>query len=209
MNFVVDAGNSLSKIGVFDGEGLVRKEMFSSREDLKSYLSTHPCGNILVSSVSESADAIASWAAASGKKMVLHAGLRLPLQIRYETPATLGVDRIAAACGAWNIFPGQHSLTIDLGTCINYEFVHADGSYRGGAISPGVNMRFEAMHRHTARLPLAPATDATPLTGISTLTCLQSGVMNGVLGEIKAIMSRYADEYPGIRVILCGGDAHF
>ena len=79
----------------------------------------------------------------------------------------------------------------------------------GGAISPGVHMRFKAMHQQTARLPQTTATESPTLTGNSTVNCLQSGVMNGVLEEIRGIINRYSTESPGIRVILCGGDAHF
>jgi len=133
----------------------------------------------------------------------------IPLQIDYATTDTLGVDRLAAACGAWSLFPGRSSLVIDIGTCINYEFVESGGRYKGGAISPGIRMRFEAMHRHTAQLPMAEPLASVPTIGDSTITCLQSGVMNGVFEEIKGIISRYQRDYPGIGVILCGGDAHF
>ena len=96
-----------------------------------------------------------------------------------------------------------------MGTCINYEYVNEAGEYLGGAISPGVMMRFKAMHHFTARLPLAAPLDTSLLTGASTVSGLQSGVMNGILEEIKGVILRYRNLTPGVRVILCGGDTHF
>jgi len=150
-----------------------------------------------------------SWATIAGKKIVLGPNLPIPIFNRYATPGTLGVDRLAAACGAWALFPNQDCLVVDIGTCINYEFISKTGEYHGGAISPGVVMRFESMHRLTAKLPNATPIESAPLIGSDTIQCLQSGVMNGVLEEIKGTIHRYNIEYPGIRVILCGGDAHF
>ena len=146
-------------------------------------------------------------AKSNGKKIQLLSSTRLPVKVRYATPETLGVDRLAAVCGALQLFPGQPCLVIDVGTCINYEVLDGDAVYWGGIISPGVNMRFKAMHTFTARLPLIEPVDGTPLIGNSTQTCMQSGVMNGILEEIRGITSQLRLKYPSIRVILCGGDA--
>ena len=209
MNMVVDAGNTLTKIGIFEKDSLVQKEVFDAEVDLRNFLSRTPSENLLICSVTIGANEIASWSMASGRKIFLHPELPLPIQNRYTTPATLGVDRLAAACGGQLTFPDQDCLIVDIGTCINYEFVNKEGEYLGGAISPGVMMRFEAMHHYTAKLPLALVAEGPPLTGNSTISCLQSGVINGMREEINGILQRYHIQYPGIRVILCGGDAHF
>ena len=127
----------------------------------------------------------------------------------YTTPATLGVDRIAAICGAIEIFPQQNCLVVDAGTCINYEFLDAALNYHGGAISPGIQMRFDALHKFTARLPLIKEFNKTELVGNSTESCMTSGVVNGVVAEVNGIIEKYAQKFPDLGVILCGGDAYF
>ena len=209
MNLVVDVGNTFSKVGIFEKNSLEKKEIFDSTVALKRFILQTPIENLMISSVTLPVDEIASWSPATGCKLVLNQTLPVPIQNRYATPATLGVDRLAAACGAWLIFPNQDCLVIDIGTCINYEYINKAGEYLGGAISPGVMMRFEAMHHFTAKLPQATPTQSFTLTGVTTASCLQSGVMNGILEEIKGVVFRYGNQAPGIRVILCGGDAHF
>jgi type III pantothenate kinase len=150
------------------------------------------------------AQEIISWAENSRTKIILTPQLSLPISIGYKTPHTLGVDRIAAVCGAYEMFPEQNCLVIDAGTCITYELLEAGGKYRGGAISPGISMRFEAMHKFTRRLPLIGArdNDKTQLIGDSTETCMQSGVLNGTTEEIKGMISQYQQIYPDLKTIL-------
>ncbi len=205
---VVDAGNTFTKVGIFEKDSLKEKREFSSDLELRAFLLDTPSDNIMVSSVRGKEDEIILWSGAR-RSIVLHHSTPLPVHNRYATPGTLGVDRLAAACGAWLLFPGQDSLVIDIGTCINYEFISRVGEYLGGAISPGVKMRFDAMHHFTKKLPAARPVQDSKLTGTDTIGCLQSGVMNGVEEEIKGIISRYRIQNPGLRVILCGGDAHF
>lgn len=209
MNLVIDAGNTRTKIGIFEGASLVATHVFGETAEALDFLRRQSVDNQLISAVTEEGQALGNAAAASGQRFVLNPSLPLPIRSMYETPQTLGADRLAAACGAWQLFPGQSTLVIDCGTCINYEFVDGGGTYEGGIISPGVSMRFKAMHEMTSRLPLAEPVDSVPLTGRQTIECLQSGVLNGALEEIKGIMRRYAESTPGIRVILTGGDARF
>jgi type III pantothenate kinase len=209
MNAVIDAGNTRTKVGIFEGAVMQQKEVFQSPEAVISFVNALKPANLLMSTVVEKGFEIFNRAIVSGRKLQLTHQLSTPILNKYETPHTLGMDRMAAACGAWSIFPQQASLVIDCGTCINYEFVNKQGEYRGGAISPGVSMRFAAMNQLTDRLPMASPDAVAPLTGRSTLQCLQSGVMNGMLEEINGISARYGRDYPDIRVILTGGDAHF
>ncbi|MGC4020868.1 MAG: type III pantothenate kinase [Cyclobacteriaceae bacterium] len=130
------------------------------------------------------------------------------MSIKYKTPETLGVDRIAAVCGALDLFPNSNSLAIDMGTCITYDFLDQQKNYCGGGISPGMAMRFEAMHTFTKRLPLVTAMQEK-LIGDTTESSMRSGVMNGILAELNGIIDRYKLEYPDLRVVLCGGDTLF
>ncbi len=105
--------------------------------------------------------------------------------------------------------PEPTLLVIDAGTCITYEFLDDKQNYHGGAISPGVAMRFESMHTFTAKLPLVKPLGDVPLIGNTTETCLQSGVIHGITAEIEGVIQRYLYLYPDMKIILCGGDAHF
>ena len=180
MNIAVDFGNTIAKVAIFRERVLQDKHFFPDSASLQVYLRHSPAENIIVSSVSFSSLEILSWAPVSGKKIILSATLSLPVKLKYKTPDTLGVDRIAAVCGALEIYPDQNCLIIDAGTCITFDLLDREGNYWGGAISPGVSLRFEAMHKFTAKLPLAKAVGEPPLVGDSTESCLQSGVINGV-----------------------------
>jgi type III pantothenate kinase len=203
---VIDVGNTRAKAATFLGNECQEKMFFNSMDELHS-LSHLEFGNILVSSVNHRAEEILSKLKASGKKIGLDNHTPLPIKIRYATPETLGVDRIAAACGALELFPDQNTLIVDAGTCINYEFVDAQANYLGGAISPGVEMRFKAMHKFTARLPLVHLNKEVNLVGNSTESCMQSGVMNGIIGEIEGMIARYQEKYSQLTIVMCGGNA--
>jgi len=208
MNVVIDYGNSAAKVGIFDQHTLVQKFLFPKETELKKFLQNFSAASCIISSVSRDAQTVLSWA--SGKqKFVLNHRLPVPIKNKYATPETLGVDRLAAACGALHLFPGRPCLVIDAGTCITYEFVDRQGNYRGGGISPGLKMRFEAMHTFTARLPLIEVVENPKLIGDSTETCMQSGAIYGAIDEMEGVISRYGRDFEDLQVILCGGDTRF
>jgi type III pantothenate kinase len=209
MNLVVDSGNTRIKIGLFKDRELIMKKSFLNLTELKDFMLATNADHVLVSSVNHDPAEILSWSNSTGKKISLTSLLPLPIRITYQTPHTLGMDRLAAVCGAQDLFPNRNCLIIDAGTCINYELLDNHNVYHGGAISPGIAMRFEAMHTFTARLPLVSAKEDIELIGNTTETCLQSGVMNGVLEEVKGIIKKYQVLYPELTVILCGGDYPF
>lgn len=207
MNLVIDLGNTRTKAALFHGQQLKEKFIFTVEAELLHFLQQNEVEHVLISSVSRPAGELLPSIKASGKKIILQAGLPVPVSNNYATPHTLGVDRLAAACGAFAEYPYKNCLVIDAGTCINYEFIDAQGTYQGGAISPGISMRFEAMHKFTARLPLVHVDKEIPLIGDSTETCMQSGVLHGTLAEADGIIDQYMKIYPELVVILCGGDA--
>jgi type III pantothenate kinase len=206
MNLVIDCGNTTVKAALFEDSTLIEKFYFKTPEELLNSLTTKIPIHVLISSVSQPAEEIVASVNASGKKISLTHTLPLPIKNLYATPQTLGVDRLAAACGALDIFPNQNCLVIDIGTCINYEFLDDQKCYHGGAISPGINIRYEGMHKFTRRLPLVANNSKAPLIGNTTESCMQSGVMNGMIAEIKGIIKSYKEKYPALGVILCGGD---
>lgn len=208
MNLIVDYGNSSAKVGIFEHGQLMQKMVLQEEAELKKFLENYSAENFIISSVNANAQVVSSWANAK-KKFILNPTLPLPIMNQYATPQTLGVDRIAAVCGAQQLFPKSHCLVIDSGTCITYEFLDDEGRYHGGGISPGLSMRFEAMHTFTARLPLVHPIDNPPLIGNSTETCMQGGTVWGIVDEIEGVIKRYSEKFPGLKVILCGGDTRF
>lgn len=207
-NFIIDIGNSRIKAGFFDGEELQKTWNLPDLESLIEVYGELPCDGVLVSSV--------RW---NGRELeeklpfrflFFDHDTRLPLKNAYKTPETLGLDRLAAAIGSQVFHTEGPTLVIDLGTCITFEFLDDAGVYRGGAISPGIKMRFEAMNRQTARLPLVTwPEEGVEILGDSTITCMQSGVYHGVHHEIAGMISRFFQQYPGLKVFICGGDAKY
>ena len=121
-------------------------------------------------------------------------------------PETLGADRLAIIAAAVDKFPQQHSLAISLGTCITYNFVNNQHQFLGGSISPGMQMRFKAMHEQTALLPLITPSSEFTLVGYDTKTNLLSGVILGIAAEIDGIIGAYEQKYAKFNVLLTGGD---
>ncbi len=209
MNLVIDYGNSSAKVGIFDHHKLVRKEVFAKASSLQIFLENFSADCIIVSSVTTEAALVSSWAKQVKEKYILTHSLPLPIKNGYATPMTLGADRIAGACGAYQLFPENPCLVIDAGTCITYDIIDLKGVFLGGGISLGLSMRFDSLHTFTAKLPLMGVIEHAPLIGNSTETCIQSGVINGVIEEMNGIISRYQGKFDGLQVILCGGDARF
>lgn len=209
MNLVVDYGNSSAKVGIFEDHVLHEKFVFADEGELKKFIGESKATNFIISSVSKDPAEVLSWSVNSKKKFILHHTLPLPITNKYGTPSTLGVDRLAGVCGAQQMFPWKNCLVIDAGTCITYDFLDSSGNFLGGGISPGLSMRFQAVHTFTKKLPLVAPAEHTELIGKNTKECIQSGVINGLIEELNGIIHRYQDKFADLRVIFCGGDVHF
>lgn len=201
MILVLDIGNSSAKAGLWDGQRIVSSSRVAAQADLEELLARADQleGAGAVSVVPGQND---SWAelvhAATGHSLnFFTAHSRLPFDMHYETPDTLGADRVAAAVGAWN-GPGRRSsqaaLVIDAGTALNMELVRRDGAYVGGVIAPGPELMRQALRAGTAQLPLIPLVNPACVTGASTEKALQSGVMNGFLAMTRGLMLGMRDE---------------
>jgi len=141
--------------------------------------------------------------------MELTAETPVPVKNLYKTPETLGKDRLAAVVGAYSLFPAQDILVIDAGTALTIDFVDREGNYHGGIISPGLNMRFRALHEYTKKLPLQSQTDDFEIIGDSTLTAIASGVQNGIIFEVDGYINHFVKNFPQLVIILTGGDRNF
>jgi len=209
MNIVVDSGNTYSKVGWFSGDKLIRYQFGLRFEELIVSIRSDVPERIAYSSVSRSSEEFKNALKLDIPFLDLTGSTSIPLGINYETPDTLGADRVAAAVGANWLFPNENLVVIDMGTCITYDLINSDGIFHGGLISPGMKMRFSALHTFTKRLPLAEPNPNPLFIGKSTLKCLQSGVIYGILAEIEGIIEKYRHETSTLRVVTCGGDAPF
>ncbi len=133
--------------------------------------------------------------------------LYFPFTNAYKTPETLGADRKALVAAAYFKYPNAACLILDIGTCITYDFLDEQGVYHGGAISPGIKMRYKVLHEKTGKLPLLDLNPSPNLTGSSTQEAIHSGVYNGVLAEIEYHINHYYDKHPNLIIIITGGDA--
>ncbi len=139
----------------------------------------------------------------------LTAEMPLPIQLNYKTPNTLGADRVADACGAVSLHPGEPCLVIDAGTCITVDFVDAKGVYHGGAIMPGLKMSLQALNTFTDKLPLIEieSVEKAPVLGRTTEESILAGTLGATLLALAGYVTLYKEKAPGLRVLLTGGDA--
>jgi type III pantothenate kinase len=214
MNLAVDIGNSIIKAGWFDQDRMQEFQSFVNLDQLVNRIQAQPPDRIIISSVSAYADELRQAAADSTKFVVLNPETPLPFENTYRTPQTLGTDRVAAVAGAQKLFPEKNVLVIDAGTCITYELLNKQGQYLGGLISPGLRMRWRAMHTFTARLPLVSLdlpqqSSSLPFIGKSTEEALLGGAVIGMAAEIDQIIRRYADKFAALQIVTCGGDMDY
>ncbi|MFZ9587433.1 MAG: type III pantothenate kinase [Crocinitomicaceae bacterium] len=140
----------------------------------------------------------------------IHSHMNLPFQLAYETPDTLGIDRLCNMAGVAHKEPKNPKLVVDMGTCIKFDFMNDKNVYEGGSIAPGLAMRSNALHSFTAKLPLVSLNTKAQLIGKNTQESLQSGVYLGWKAEIKEMIRCYEESYPSLKIYLCGGDVgHF
>ena len=205
-NLVIDIGNSRIKSALFAGDELLDESVFDDLEQGVAVWSGLTFQKCLVSSVRFPKAELETKLPFPVE--FLSASTPIPLVNGYDTPASLGLDRLAAALGAWHLASRKAALAIDLGTCVTYDLVDEKGVYRGGAISPGLKMRAKAMHAFTASLP---AIELSPipktLQGTSTDSCLKIGVWSGLKFELAGFIEAYRVNFPEISIYLCGGDA--
>ena len=210
MNVALDIGNSSTKVGIFDNHQLSERFVLKTEDDLEKFLINFSGDYIIISSVNVQEKKVLSYASRFKRRIALMHTTPLPIKIAYKTPNTLGMDRVAAVCGAVDGFKNCNCLVIDAGTSITYDYVDKSGEYHGGGLSLGIGMRFRALHSFTARLPLVETRNSLPnLVGDSTVSCIESGVMHGVIDEVDGVIRRYQQKFGDLTVILTGGDSVF
>lgn len=209
MNLIVDSGNTSTKVAVMEGETVVREWRFDRFEqcDADAIIAGYAPSKAIVASTGGDEDRICAMLdGRTGCLLRMSSLTPVPIGIDYETPATLGVDRIAAAVGAVEVYGAEDMLIVDMGTAITFDLVEG-GVFRGGNISLGVGARFRALHDYTAHLPQCGVAEVGESLGRSTRTAIEQGVMRSVLYEIKGYADEFLQKNPQIRIIFCGGDA--
>lgn len=205
MNLILDFGNTLIKVACFENEQLT---YFYTCQDLSfiyQIIEEKKPSNIIISSVTTQHLPLVTLP----NVINLTHQTPLPIKNEYDTPHTLGMDRLAGVIGAMNLFPETNCLVIDAGTCITYDFISNDKTYLGGSISLGSQMRFKALSNFTNALPLVEFNPFVSLIGKSTQTAMQSGVFHGILSEMNGIIQSYQAEFGQVQTIICGGDAKY
>lgn len=215
-NLTIDNGNTSVKVAFFLGTQVVATNRFVRRDVrlLDRFISTYKpetaivCSTAANNATSQRVEQLAEQRCRSVIKLTHDTPL--PIRLGYHTPHTLGRDRIATAVGAWGIAQrldnASDVLVIDAGTAITYDLITASGCFVGGNIAPGMKLRFKALHEHTGLLPLVDAEGDTPVVGYDTATAIRSGVVLGLLGEVRNYIADIRLSHPNLMVFITGGD---
>lgn len=209
MKLTLDIGNTYSKYGFFTGNNLSEQGLVHGLDELGAFLKSRSedFERAIVCSVRYKYEQLSHLFPDSKEVLYLDHQTRIPVSMSYTTPETLGMDRLAAVIGASELFPDKPVMVIDIGTCITYDYMNQSGVFEGGIISPGVELRYKAMHEYTQRLPLLDDREAETLIGDSTANAMRSGVINGITGEIEYMISQFLLKTPDLKVIITGGGA--
>jgi len=209
-NLAVDIGNSAIKYALFEADTFIRFGQVPDETVLLQLAEFSAITNIIFSSVRATESILLSQKPAGKKVLKLTWQLPVPITNHYETPQTLGMDRLAAVVGANFLYPDRDILVLDAGTCITCDYIDKNKNYQGGSITLGLDMKFRALHTFTQKLPLIEQKAANvPLTGRNTADAIRSGVMHGTVAELNGIIQAYTVLSPDLVVVFCGGDAAF
>ena len=212
MNLVIDIGNTKVKVAVFELDTIITAvvcEEINLVKELKRISNQYAFKRSIVSSVKDINEEYLEELQKLPFLITLNTDTPLPFKNLYATPSTLGNDRIALAAAAVCIHPLKNTLVIDAGTCITYDFINSKNEYLGGAISPGIGMRYKSLHQYTGKLPLLSKNEEFKLIGTSTKSSIHSGIINGIICEIKGVIAQYQQDFGDLTIVLTGGDTKF
>jgi len=213
INLCIDWGNSNVKAAVFNDDKIIESLLFSgdgAEMPIQNLIDSHKPAKAIMSSVVNHSAGFEQTVKDGVKTFIkLDGNTSLPIINAYTTSGTLGTDRVALATAAHMANPGKNNLVVGIGTCITYDFIQKNRTFRGGAISPGLNMRLKAMHQFTDKLPEVSADGELLLLGYDTSTCMRSGAVYGMSAEIDGMIKEFESQYPDFNAVLTGGDAPF
>ena len=209
-NLTIDQGNTAAKLALWEGESMVARRIETSltpdviADFLAPYGGRVKCA-MYCSVVSRGTEVMALLSSFASRTLRLSSGMPLPISIDYGTPGSLGADRIAAAVGAATVYPSRMLLVVDAGTAVTYDVVSPDGHFLGGNIAPGMNMRLEALHRFTARLPRVKVPREIPQGHVFGFDTPSAMILGSVFGIIGAITYYKSELSPDALVVMTGG----
>jgi type III pantothenate kinase len=211
MQLALDIGNTLIKAALFENNTIIYSIRFKNWNDEKwmKLLAEPIIKEAIVCSVETHETERGLKLSQNISTLHLTHDIKLPIENNYKTPETLGKDRLAGAIGGWVISKGQSVLVIDAGTCIKYDFVDKNLGYMGGSITPGFQMRLDALNHYTARLPLIQIQETKDFYGDDTKSAILSGALTGIKGECLQFITQFEKRFGKINVILTGGNADF
>ncbi len=202
---IVDAGNTSIKVAQVKNSQIQSVKRFDDISDA-------------LGSISDTVVVCASVLNENFKQLVIDKGGQfhqvthqsaLPFESAYSSMETIGIDRLCNVAGAMKTFESEHCLIVDIGTCIKFDFISAKNVYLGGSISPGINLRYKALHEFTSKLPLIDSKANASIIGDSTASSIHSGVINGIMHEIQGMILRYEKDFGQLKILITGGDASY
>lgn len=207
----IDLGNTRCKIGIFDGDNLIFHHVtedlvYSVLDEMMTKYEVLQMGICHTRNIDETLmhQILDKW-----HPFILNDSAKLPIENLYETPSSLGKDRLASVVGASIKYPNENCVVVNAGTCITYDFIDFQNQYQGGNIAPGINMRLQAMHQFTDKLPLAAAQYHETLLGKNTKMALQNGAVRGAIFEFDSFIEHIQAKFGPLKSIISGGDAFF
>ena len=208
MNLILDFGNTYKKIAVVSDKEIIylTSKQHVEVKDIVEIGEKYEIKNAILSSVVNNTEEIERFLDQKYKFIKLSGKTKVPIENAYETKNTLGSDRLACAVAAYELFPNENVLVLQLGTCITSDFITKEGVYLGGSISPGMTMRFKALHCFSAKLPLLVYRRQHPVLGKSTNESIWSGVIHGIIAECNYLIDYYTRSYSSVKIILTGGN---
>ncbi len=229
MHLVIDVGNTVLKAAVFDPEELVEVTSFNvgvsseaslPLKSLKKFAQNYDIKKAMMASVKGDIEELSTFLSGNYQFDLLTPRTSLPIKNEYKSPDTLGMDRLALAVGGNSFFPSHNVLVIDAGTCLTYDFINNNDIYLGGGISPGLKLRFQALHNFTTQLPLIDTKQLSSFslqsefqgddfTGKDTAESIMKGTFYGALYEVEGMVDQYRSQFNDLKVVLTGGDAQF
>lgn len=212
VNLIIEQGNTSSKVAVYSRGCIEASFVYKTFnvEVVASLFEKFGLTQGIMSTVVDTDEELLAYLRGKLRHFVfLDENIPLPVTIQYETPETLGRDRLAAVVGANYLQPGKDLLVIDAGTAITYELMDASGTFLGGNISPGMTTRFKALNFFTKKLPLVAEQEEIPRMGTNTKAAIQAGVVNGIVYEMDGYIDDLRTKYPDLLVFLTGGHSFY
>lgn len=212
MNLIIDVGNTRIKIAVFNNGKIIHSESITGKSVVikaEELINKFECENAIISSVGKLKKTQTAKLHSVINLIELTSETKTPFINKYSTPKTLGMDRVALVSAAVTLFPNKNVLVIDVGTCITYDYIDINTHYYGGAISPGIQMRYKSLNKFTKNLPLLEPKYTNQFIGESTDSCIHTGVVKGTISEIDSFINYYRKKNKDLTVVLTGGDTKF